>query len=124
MPTDDSVKPDPLARTKKQIRFYLSNLHELGQMFIAPTRTADSGGGGGSFESGAWWETLACMRCDVQRAMEGLTDRQKVAIFGVYLCGLPPDDVAYAMGFVYPHHIWRLIRRAIATMAESIGEEW
>lgn len=121
VPLNDAPKPDPLAKTKRQIRYYLQHIHELGQMWIAPTAMDDSGGG--SYESGAWWETLACMRCDVQRAMHELTNGQRKAFSLVFGIGFTTDEAAELLD-VGQRAVQLSIDRGVQRMAEAIGEEW
>lgn len=117
-----SEERDPLRRTKRQIRGFLSNWHELSEVY---TRACDPSitSSGAGFTPGAWWEGLACMRCDIQQAMQTLTRRQAEAIGLYYIVGLSPRDAQEEMGAA-ERTFWDLIARGIRNMAEYIGPDW
>jgi len=120
--TDIRTADDPLKQTERRIKGFLRNYHELREMH---TRSSDPSvvSSGRGFHPGAWWEGLACMRCDVRRALGELTDRQREAIVRYYVLDDPQSQVARAMRCSQPN-VCQLIRKGIQEVAAVVGPEW
>jgi len=120
--TDIRTADDPLKQTERRIKGFLRNYHELREMHTRssdPSVTSSSGG----FHPGAWWEGLACMRCDVRRALEELTERQREAVVRYYVMDDAQSQVARAMQ-ISRRAVRYLLSRGVRAMAEQVGPEW
>jgi len=122
MATADIRANDPLKQTERRIKGFLRNYHELREMHTRssdPSVTSSSGG----FHPGAWWEGLACMRCDVRKALGSLTERQREAIVRYYVMDDAQSQVARAMQ-ISRREVRYLLSRGARAMAEQVGPEW
>ena len=119
--TDIRGVDDPLKQTERRLKGFLRNYHELREMH---TRSSDPSvaSSGGGFHPGAWWEGLACMRCDVRRVLEELTDRQREAVVRYYVMDDAQSQVARAMK-CSRQNVSELLRTGARNMAAALGGE-
>jgi DNA-directed RNA polymerase specialized sigma24 family protein len=120
--TDIRTADDPLKQTERRIKGFLRNYHELREMHTRPSDPSVVSSGRG-FHPGAWWEGLACMRCDVRRALGELTERQREAIVRYYVMDDAQSQVARAMK-CSQQNVSELVRTGARNMALALGGEW
>jgi len=116
-----TASAEPSEPVRGKLEAFLSRFRELRQAYICACDPSAPGGSG--FSSGAWWETLACMLCDVQKAAASLTERQKDVFFRLFVLGESQTEAARVLN-VTPWTVWNHTTRGLQRMTAALGTEW
>lgn len=112
-----------LKRTARKVIHLLANYRDLCDVYYLKSSWLTNATAAGMLAQYAVWEELATSKIDLDRAIEMLTERQRLVIARRFILQETLEEIARALG-VDGATVHRDIKRAIRYMAETLGEDW